>query len=115
MNTRLGMIAGLVLLTAVLSSGAPLDGAGPPSLAVQKADPPASPGAPVLRRPPARSLTLSFGTAPRADIEARDAACGLSFGELEFRSGDFQGGFKVLDFSWDRADDYVVDTQGRGP
>ncbi len=65
--------------------------------------------------PPERTLSLSFGGAMRSGIRGRAAGYGLTVGELEFRSGIFRGGLKVLDYAWSRPDDYVVDTRGRDP
>lgn len=60
-------------------------------------------------------LQITFGAVARSDAADKDAAYTLGCSALKINAGPANGSFKLLRFSWERPEDYIIDTRGRDP
>jgi hypothetical protein len=64
---------------------------------------------------PAVLMQITFGGVARSDAADTDAAYTLGCSTLEVMGGPAKGSFKLLHFSWENPEDYIIDTNGRDP
>jgi hypothetical protein len=60
-------------------------------------------------------MQITIGGIGRSDVSDKDAAYTLGCSTLELSTGSVKGSFKLLRFSWDRPEEYVIDTNGHDP
>lgn len=60
-------------------------------------------------------LRLYAGGVPDSTVGDGESAYALILGGVELDFGPARGAFKIMDFSWNRPGDFVVDTRGRDP
>jgi hypothetical protein len=67
------------------------------------------------KNPPAVLVQMTFGGVARSDAGNTGAAYTLGCSALEIIAGPAKGSFKLLHFSWENPEAYIIDTDGRDP
>lgn len=67
------------------------------------------------KNPPGIIMQITFGGVAQSEAADKGAAYTLGCSALEVMAGPVKGSFKLLHFSWETPEAYIIDTKGRDP